>query len=206
MSPSAKNDARTGYAVYKFIVSLLLLGLAAMAAIGFLVGLRIFEPDEVIGNWATGHQVFGVFDEFNELGRVLAALFAAVMGLLFLAILQRMWSSPGQLRTATLHILDADDHGRVWVDSHSVAVVARQAALSVRGVIDAQVRVSGYVVAPVEVNVEVEYYPGTKLKDSGVEVRTAVRSAVEDLVGLQVRNVEVRETVVQPEELTRMLS
>lgn len=192
--------------VYKSIVSLLLLALAAMATVVFLVGAHIFEPAEVFGDWGFGLQGLAFLDEFNQVGRVLVSAFAVVVGLVFLAVLQRMWLSSGRSRSVSLHILDADDLGRVWVDSASVAVVARQAALAVRGVIDAAVRVDGNVMAPVEVRVEVDYYPGAKLKDSGVAVRSAVRDAIENLVGLEVRTVEVRENVLEPEELSRMLA
>ncbi len=189
---------------YKLILTLLVVGLAAAGALLFLAGLGAIAPQGVLGDGSWGQRGAEILADMSLQTRVATTAVAGVASILTLTLLARSWR-PSQPATA-LHMLDVDDRGVVVVDSRGIAVIARQAALSAHGVVDAEVSVRGSGTDPISVQVEIDVYPGSNIKRAGTEVRAMVAKSIDELVGLTVQDVMVRAQVIESNALSRVLA
>jgi len=73
------------------------------------------------------------------------------------------------------------------------------------GVLDAHVKVRGPASGPVRLHVRVDVLPGADVKRIGSRVQGLVRSNVEELVGLAVRDANVVVHVMDPDDLRGVL-
>lgn len=195
------NEQDRDTAVYRFVLALAFLGLAAGAAVVLLAAFGAVDPVH-LGGRDSGNP-FGMMSSAQWQDRIAIGLVAAVTGVMAMGILVRMVARPKS--AATLHILDVDDRGFVVVDSRGISRIAAQAALSAHGVVAADVSPSGTGSSPLRLKVEAGVYPGANLKRAGVEIRQTVREAVETLVGIGVREVAVRARVVEADSLAGLL-
>ena len=121
--------------VYRVIIASFFLSLSGGAAILLLVAVQAIETGQFIGDWPYAQIVFSFLDGMDWTSRLSVAAGSAVLGMLSIAILFRLFAKP--TASAALHILDADDRGIVMVDSRGISTIAAQAAMSGHGVVDA---------------------------------------------------------------------
>ncbi len=133
-----------------------------------------------------------------------AVAVSGVTGVIALALLLKVLRPAS--RPSDLHMLVADEQGFVVVDSQGIMTVAGQAAASSYGVVNSKVEIRGNGPSPIRLRAEVGVFPGADLKRAGSEARQNIRTAVERLVGLPVRDVVVAVRVVHPNELAEMMS
>lgn len=135
--------------------------------------------------------------------RMVVAALAVAAGGLSLALLIRLFKPS---RTATRHVLIADELGFVLVDSRGVETVASAAALRAPGVVDVDVYARGAGSSPVRLAAVVGVHPGASIQEAGRAVRSLAKNAVENLIGLRVSDVIVDVQVLNADELSRALS
>lgn len=204
MADSPKQIGRPGALGYNLVVSAVFLALAGGAAVVFLITLGAMTPAEIAGDWEFGYRLLLLIDGQPWQTRALMAAGAGIAGLLCFAVIIHQWAS-GRAEAA-FHMLDADDRGFVVVDSRGVAVVAEQAAMSAHGVIGAAAVIKGSGTTPIQVSIRVDLYPGANIKHAGTHVREAVAKAMDELVGLEVRDITVNAHIVESDIMTRVLA
>lgn len=204
MADSSQQRGQPGGLGYNLVISAVFLALAGSAAVAFLVALGAVTPSEIAGDWELGYQLLLQVEDQPWQARALTVAGAGIAGLLCLAVMAHQWA-PARARAA-FHMLDADDRGFVVVDSRGIAVVAEQAAMSAQGVIGAQAVIKGSGTTPIRVNIRVDLYPGANIKRAGTQVREAVAQAMEELVGLEVRDITVNTHIVESDLMTRVLA
>lgn len=106
---------------------------------------------------------------------------------------------------ASLHVLEVDERGLVAIDARGIETIAVQAALGSQGVLDARAEVRGDGLSAARIKVEIAVMPGVKVKEAGLLARDAVREAVEELVGIDLRDVSVKAHVLSPQALSEAL-
>lgn len=190
------------------VLAILFLLVALVASIVLLVAVGVVEPGQLaIGGWTAGEELLSRIGG-APLVRMLWAVGALVIGVLAVWALWGRLSSGGGGRRAdsqSRYLLVADEEGFVLVETQSVAIVAKQAAYQVKGVVEADVRVIAAGGAAVRVGVELVVHPGADVKNAGAAVKDGVRDAVERLVGLDVQDVMVNVRVAEPDELAGIL-
>lgn len=192
-----------GRAVTKLIGALFMLGLAIAAADFFLMLVGLITPAQAVAGWPFGQELLSLFVEQSWTRRLVLMFAALTIGVFSIVIIEQMFR-PGK-PDKRLHLLEADEKGIVAVDSRGISTVAECAVMSVRGVLDTEVRVSGAPLAPVRLKVELALLPGTNVKQTGVAVKERVRETVEDVVGISVKDVTVRAHIVVPDRLSGAL-
>jgi len=189
--------------VYRLIIGVFFLSLSGGAAILLLVAVQAIAPGRLFGDWPYAQSVLSFLDGLDWTSRLSAAAVSAIVGMLSITILFRLFAKPET--SAVLHILDADDRGIVVVDSRGISTIAAHAAMSAHGVVDVRVSTKGTGTTPVRLMVDAAVYPGANVKRTGSEVRDAVREAVETLVGIGVRDVSVKAHVIQTDALASLM-
>lgn len=189
--------------LYRIGAGILLLIVAVAAATVFLVTLDLVPVATVTAVFQPIGDVLGTIPTADLLDRALVAGVAAVVGVAALALLAR--SPAGVTQAAGRHVLQADEQGLVVIGSESVETIAVQAAVMTPGVLEATVKARGRPTGPVRLRVLVEVLPGADVKRIGAKVQQAVRSSVEDLVGLAVRDANVEVHVMDPEDFAGVL-
>lgn len=194
---------RASSAILRGVAVVLLLLLAMACATVFLLALGLLPPSAVVAAFAPAGDLLHSVATLDFVDRAIAGAAAAAVGVAALALMVR---APRNVpHAATKHILHADEKGLVVIGSESVETVAEQAAVRAPGVLDARVRVKGRPSGPVRLRVRVEVLPGTDVKRVGPRVQDAVRSSVEDLVGLTVRDANVEVHVMDPDDLAEVM-
>ncbi len=188
---------------YRFIIGAFFLALSAAAAFLLLFAVQAISARPLLGDRPYAQGLLSFLDGLDWPSRLGVAAFAAIVGMLSITILFRLFAK--QIASADLHILDADDRGIVVVDSRGISTIAAQAAMSAHGVVDVQVSTKGTGTTPVRLRVDAAVYPGANVKRAGSEVREAVREAVETLVGIGVRDVSVKAHVIETDALASLI-
>jgi hypothetical protein len=176
-----------------------LLGIAAIAAFVFLVGLGVLHASQ-IGLAALDDYLTGDFG----LRRVGVTAGSAAVGVIALALLRRGSSASAGVHAAR-HVVATSDRGAVFVNAESVCTLARLAVRQQPGVLGADVRVRGGGATPVRLLVRAAVMPGTALPVVGEASQVAARDAVERLAGLTVQDVHVELQIAAPDDLERVL-
>ena len=178
--------AITGAAAYIFLGTLGLVDMGLRTPFGWTLaeGLRLKSDP-------TG---------LNRLGVGAGSL---VIGLLFCGMLiRRVFGKP---RVPQKHILSADSAGMVLIDSRGVSSVAEAAVKRVPGVVDARVQVVGAWAEPVRLKVILWASAAAEIKELCEDARGRASEAVQNQVGLEVKDVLIKPEVVPLEQVGRML-
>jgi len=133
------------------------------------------------------------------------AAVSAFSGFLSLFLFFRLLIYRRKPKVPLQHLLTADKHGFVLVDSKGIVTIAEQAALSGHGVIESEVTVLGEESGPISLKADIGVHPGANVKQAGDETRELVRETVQEIVGIEVRDVTVAVHVLEPNELTRLM-
>lgn len=202
----AGHQGRRGGGLGRVLGTLALLVLIALCAVAFLAAVGV-DPARVAGGWELGERLLGEIRARSALDRTLIAAGALLLAVAGVALLVRSLApGPSAPRAASRHVLVADDQGFVLVETRSIAIVATTAALRIGGVVNAKVDVQGTGGSPVRLRVELQVHPGADIKRVGTQVRHDAREAVERMVGIDVSEVAVSVRVLEPDELSRVLS
>lgn len=175
-----------------------LLGIAALAAFAFMVGLGALDAG-LIGLGSVGSYLEG-----NAGLRVGVMGGAAGVGIVALALMLRRSSATGG-SLSSRHIIAMSERGVVLVNTESVSTLAMLAVRQQAGVLGADVRVRGGGSAPVRLLVRAAVMPGTRLAVVGESSQAAAREAIERLAGLTVQDVHVEVQVAATSDLERVL-
>lgn len=197
-----EDNSRSAF-VYRVIIGAFFLSVSGGAAILLLFAVQAIEPGQIFGDWPFAQNVLSFLDGLDWPSRLGVAAGSTIFGILSVTIIFRLFARP--TASAALHILDADDRGIVVVDSRGISTIAAQAAMSAHGVVDVQVSTKGTGTTPVRLRVDAAVYPGANVKRAGSEVREAVREAVENLVGIGVRDVTVKAHVIETDALANLI-
>jgi uncharacterized alkaline shock family protein YloU len=189
--------------LYRGLGWLVVLALVGASIIIFLVTVGLLQPEHLAPGWEPADQLLRFAVDAQGLAMVPIAAVTLVVAILGLALLSAPLSR--SQRSSSLHLLSSDERGFVVVDSQGIARIAELAAVSASGVIDAEVGIRGSGMSPVRVRVDVGVVPGANIKQTGVDVQEAVRDAVENLVGIDVRDVNTTVHVMEPEGFGRLL-
>lgn len=185
------------------ISGLMFLGLAAVSAMVAVISLGLLTPTQLASEWAVSRDILRMLGELSWVERLGLAGGASVIGIG--SAVAFLYAVTPKRRGAAFHMLSVDDQGIVAIDTRGIATIAVEAAMNVRGVVDAEVSVRGRATTPVRLKVDIAVFPGTMIKDVGIDVRALVRSAVEELVGVQVGDVTVKAHVLDGGALSRMM-
>jgi len=201
-----KASARRGSGgVGKLVGGAVLLLVAAVAAALFLVALGLVEGSQVLRDPGLTAAALGWLEDGGLGTRLLTAGVSLVVGLASLWLLLGRLSGDGR-RSPSHHVLIADEQGVVLVARDGVAGVARNAAESAPGVIEADVRITSRGPSAVGLSIRVSVLPGADVKRAGAGARDRAADAVERLVGLEVHDTAVHVEVIEPEDVDRMVS
>ncbi|MFC1641930.1 hypothetical protein ACFL5O_04470 [Myxococcota bacterium] len=175
---------------------------AASAVVGLAV-LGIVTFAMLLGQGPLAELLDALIQALAPGVRMAMAALAVAVGALSLALLIRLFKPS---RSATRHVLIADELGFVLVDSRGVEAVASAAALRAPGVVDVEVYARGAGSSPVRLAAVVGVHPGASIEEAGRAVRGLAKNAVENLIGLRVSDVIVDVQVLSADELSRALS
>lgn len=126
-----------------------------------------------------------------------------VVGLLFCGMLiRRIFGKP---RIPQKHILSADAGGMVLIDSRGVSSVVEGAVKRTPGVVDARVQVVGSWAEPVRLKIIVWASAAAEIKELCEDARDRASEAVQNQIGLEVKDVLIKPEVVPLEQVGRML-
>ncbi len=182
--------------------ALLLLLVSAFLLWLSLAGLGLFQGSVLAG----GQAMHGLVEHFRSgLSATALVVTAAVCSIGVLAAIIMVVRAGRRGSGPRRHVLVADEYGFVLVDTPGVEAIACAAALRAPGVVEADVEAVGAGASPVRLSALVGVHPGASIEEAGRSVRTLVRCAVEELVGLRVSDVVVSVHVMDPEELGRLL-
>lgn len=191
------------------VLAVFFLLVAVVASIVLLVAVGVLGPGQfTIAGWTVAEQLLSRLDAGGPLARLIWAVGALLIGVLAVwALWGRLSGGPSaRPDTRSRYLLVADEEGFVLVETESVAIVAKQAAYRIKGVVEAHVRVLAAGGSAVRVGVELVCHPGADVKNAGSSAKDGVREAVERLVGLDVQDVMVNVRVAEPDELAGILS
>jgi hypothetical protein len=192
----------------RLLAVLFLLVVALLSVVALLTSLALVDPQQFrVGEWQLAPALTGWITGLQGLERLGFAAGSFVVALL------ACWGLWAQLRGAggskaaapSRYLLVADDQGFVLVETASVGAIANQAAQQAPGVVDSNVEVRGGAAGPVRLRVQLAVHPGADVKATGNQARDEVHKAVEQLVGLEVRDVTVDVRVVEADELAKVL-
>lgn len=202
--PTAWAARPHGFVLDRFIVGLLLLGVALAAAVVLLAALGLLGLGDLFPGGAALEDALMLPSLPYRAGRLLTGLVAALVGLgAVLLLIRRIF--PAVPPAGAHHVLSADERGLVIVDKRGVSAVVQAAVERIPGVVECRARVIGQGSGPVRLHVRVWAHAGAELKRAGDEARAATKRAVESLVGLEVLDVLVQLQVVPLEKLERIV-
>jgi hypothetical protein len=192
----------------RLVSTLALLALAGAAALVFLLALGVLSPAQLGGGWEPAARLFAAPSQLSGWPRLAVLGGALVVGLGALAL---MVGRPGAPRASGLpraghHVVTSDDLGFVVVDTQGVSAIVERAVLSARGVVECAADIRGAGDAPVRVILTVGVRPGTAVQDAADLAREAARDAVERLLGLEVRDVSAKVSVLDADALGRWVA
>ena len=202
--PVARRGQGAGSAADRVLVTLVLLAVAIAATGVFLVSSRLLSAQQLLPYYGLQQQLLGWIERLSGLQRIGVAGGALAVGVIALAWLLRGFSR--ERSSAGRHVLSADERGFVIVDAAGVASVAEAAALRAQGVLDAVARVRGAGAAPIHLSLLVAVHHGTNIREAGEAVRQRATEAVEQLVGLKVRETVVQVDVLSLDQLDRYVA
>ena len=180
-------------------VQLLLLLLCACAAAVMLAGAGLLEAGDMPGVFA--RELAAWLDNLDQGHRALVTCGALVVGVASAwGLFTRSRPKRSGVPERAVHVLSRDEKGLVVISARSVGSVATAAALRVPGVADAELRSIGPPEGPMRLRLDVEVLAGTPARETGEEVRRAVRETVETLLGTPVGAVDVQVEVGAPEK------
>ncbi|HJL17992.1 MAG TPA: hypothetical protein RMH99_20165 [Sandaracinaceae bacterium LLY-WYZ-13_1] len=195
----------------RLVSSIALLALAGVAALTFLLALGVLSPAQLGGGWEPATRLFAAPSSLAGWPRLAVLGGSLVVGLGALALMVGRpggsgSSSFGGLPRAGHHVVTSDDLGFVVVDTEGVRAIVERAVLGSRGVVECIADVRGTGSSPVRVILKVGVRPGTSVQDAADLAREAARDAVERLLGLEIRDVSARVSVLDADELGRWVA
>jgi len=180
---------------------LVLAVVALAAAAAFVVAAGALGASQILGELSLAARIDALLAGIGWPARAGIALASLCVGVAALSLLLRRAFA----RSSTLHMLASDDRGFVGIDSKGIVAVAEHAAITTRGVLEASAQVKGDGTSPVRVRVDLSLYPGADLKRAGAEAKEAVRRALEEMVGIGIRELLVAVHVLEPDALGQLL-
>lgn len=202
-SIAAPPRSRAGSGIAdRLIAALALLVVAATGVLVFLLSLRVVSPAQLSGGWAPAEQLFRIPTQLSGWSAVATVAVSVVTAVGALSLLVgRLTGSGGQVFSAGHHVVDSDDLGFVLVETAGVASIVERAVLGVGGVADCVAQIRGTGSSPVRVILHIGVQPRTAIQRAGAQARETAKQAIEQLVGLEVRDVHVKAHVMDADEL-----
>jgi len=195
----------TPFLFERTLLWLLLIALIGAAAYIFLGTLGLVDMGLRTPFGWTLAEGLRLKDDPTGLNRLGVGAISLVMGLFLCGTLIRRITGGGGSSGPQRHILSADQGGMVLIESRSISTVAETSLKRIPGVTDARVQVVGAWAEPVRLKVIVWASAAAEIKELCEEARKRAADAVENQIGLDVKDVLVKPEVVPLEQVGRML-
>lgn len=203
-SATALRGSRAVATFDRALVFVVLLAVALGAAALFLVVAGAVPATDLAASVRWPFDRLAQLSGWSRLGWGAGAAAASMVALsLLVRTLRPGMAAPRGV--AHHHILQSDESGLLVIDSASLETIAGEAARSAPGVIDVEVRVRGKATGPVQVLAKVDVLPGAHVRLAGDEARKLIRTSIEELGGLAVRDANVEVRVIDPDTFIAVL-